>query len=285
MADPAMLIEIELVHADAGQRVVRARAIAAEGCLAMALGEAATAEEAEDKARTRLAAQLEAQTGQPPQHSNPPQRNSQPQRSSQPQRDKQFQPSSEPQSSTANESSPGEQPLASPPGPPAPAEQEPQADPEDWSSELASLDLQLQRLGWSREQESTYLARAFGHGSRSRLTTYADLVTYLKALEAMPSGAEPGSAAVPLKRSDLLSQCDLMLRQLGWDAARGRQLLETQFGRSSRQQLSDSQLLEFNMVLEGELISSTQILEPDRGCAAPTGWNPGLNAVDSGSPA
>ncbi|NBS48510.1 MAG: ParA family protein [Betaproteobacteria bacterium] len=107
----------------------------------------------------------------------------------------------------------------------------------------------------------------------------------VKALEAMPSGAEPGSAAVPLKRSDLLSQCDLMLRQLGWDAARGRQLLETQFGRSSRQQLSDSQLLEFNMVLEGELISSTQILEPDRGCAAPTGWNPGLNAVDSGSPA
>lgn len=260
-----MLIEIELVHADAGQRVVRASAIAAEGCLAMALGEAATAEEAEDKARTRLAAQLEAQTEQPPQHSNPPRR------SSQPQRDKQFQPSSEPQSSTTSESSTGEQSLASPPGPPAPAEQEPQADPEDWSSELASLDLQLQRLGWSREQESTYLARAFGHGSRSRLTTYADLVTYLKALEAMPSGAEPGSAAVPLKRSDLLSQCDQMLRQLGWDAARGRHLLETQFGRSSRQQLSDSQLLEFNMVLEGELISSTQIPEPDRGCAAPTG--------------
>lgn len=248
-----MLIEIELLHADAGQRVVRASAIAAEGCLAMALGEAATAEDAEDNARTRLAAQLEAQTGQPPQ------------------RDKQFQPSSEPQSSAANESSPGELSLAAPPGPPAPAEQEPQADPEDWSSELANLDLQLQRLGWSREQESTYLARAFGHGSRSRLTTYADLVTYLKALEAMPSGAEPGSAAVPLKRSDLLSQCDLMLRQLGWDAARGRQLLDTQFGCSSRQQLSDSQLLEFNMVLEGELISSTQILQPDRGRAAPTG--------------
>jgi hypothetical protein len=60
---------------------------------------------------------------------------------------------------------------------------------------------------------------------------------------------------VPLRRTDLLSQCDQLLRSLHWDASRGRQLLETHFDRSSRQQLSDAQLLEFNMLLEGELLS------------------------------
>ena len=248
-----MLIEIELVHAATGQRVVRARAMAAEGCLAMALGEGATAEEAEEKARTRLTAQLAAQTSGQPQRPGRPQ----------PSAVAPVAPGQVAPGQVAPDQAHAEQPAALPEPAAEPAEQEPQADPEDWSSELASLDLQLQRLGWSREQESTYLARAFGHGSRSRLTTYADLMAYLKVLEAMPAGAEPDSAAVPLKRSDLLSQCDQLLGQLGWDAGRGRRLLESQFGRSSRQQLSDSQLLAFNMVLEGELIAAGQAGAPD----------------------
>jgi len=135
-------------------------------------------------------------------------------------------------------------------------EAEPPADPDDWSSELAQLDLQLKRLGWSREQEATYLLRAFGHSSRSRLTTYADLLAYLRALERFQAGEDPGSCAVPLKRSDLLGQSDQLLSQLGWTANQGRQLLESRFQRSSRQQLSDSQLLEFNMLLESELLNT-----------------------------
>jgi hypothetical protein len=127
-------------------------------------------------------------------------------------------------------------------------------DPEDWSAELANLELQLRRLGWSREQESTYLLRAFGHGSRARLTRYSDLVSYLRALEGFSPGDDPASCPVPLRRADLLSQCDQLLRSLHWDASRGRQLLESRFDRSSRQQLSDAQLLEFNMLLEGELL-------------------------------
>jgi len=135
-------------------------------------------------------------------------------------------------------------------------EAEPPADPDDWSSELAQLDLQLKRLGWSREQEATYLLRAFGHSSRSRLTTYADLLAYLSALERFQAGEDPGSCAVPLKRSDLFGQSDKLLSQLGWTANQGRQLLESRFQRSSRQQLSDSQLLEFNMLLESELLNT-----------------------------
>ncbi|MEB3173482.1 MAG: hypothetical protein VKL97_06410 [Cyanobacteriota bacterium] len=233
-----MPIEVELVHAEPGRRVVRARLIGAEGHLASALGEGSTAEEAEERARARLQ-QPAPMVPQPQPMAQPP---------AAPQAERRHEP---PQ--------PRPEPAVQPPAEAAPAAAaetlaEPAPDPEDWSSELAQLDLQLKRLGWSRELEATYLVRAFGHGSRSRLTTYADLLAYLRALEGFAPGEDPASCSVPLKRSDLLAQSDQLLGQLGWDANRGRQLLEQRFQRNSRQQLSDNQLLEFNMLLEGELL-------------------------------
>jgi hypothetical protein len=133
---------------------------------------------------------------------------------------------------------------------------EPQADPDDWSDELAELDVQLQRIGWDRSQEGQYLQRAFGHPSRNRLTAYADLVSYLRFLRNLTTGSDPNSAPVPLRRKDLLEQSDQLLRSLQWDAARGRQLLEQQFQLSSRQQLSDEQLLQFNMLLEESILEA-----------------------------
>ena len=131
---------------------------------------------------------------------------------------------------------------------------EPAADPDDWSEELAELDVQLQRLGWDRSQESIYLQRAFGHPSRNRLTAYADLAAYLRAVRGLNPGSSPESAAIPLRRSELLSQCEQLLASLGWDAGRGRQFLEQHFQLASRQQLGDEQLLQFNMLLEEQLI-------------------------------
>jgi len=263
-----MPVVIELVHAEPGRRVVLARQLDAGTTLASALGEAASAEEAEDRARARL------QIQPPPQ----------------PQRPAPVPTAVRPAvaSTAAASTAPTKPPLAVSSAQ-APAvdtpllaqseqtleqqiefhmdehtdQQADQAsgqmaeDPEDWSSELASLDLQLKRLGWGREQEAVYLLRAFGHSSRSRLTTYGDLMTYLRALESFAPGTDPASCLIPLKRSDLLSQSDQLLAQLGWDAARGRQLLEGHFGRNSRQQLSDAQLLEFNMLLETEAMAAT----------------------------
>jgi len=146
-------------------------------------------------------------------------------------------------------------PAAAKPAPPAPSAADPPADPEDWSSELAGLDLELRRLGWSRDQEAEYLQRAIGHPSRSRLTSYADLKAYLGALEGLHPGAEPTSSPVPLRRRDLLAQSDQLLVALGWRGEEARQFLEQQLGATSRQQLADSQLLHFNMLLEGELLA------------------------------
>jgi len=271
-----MPIQIQLVHAEPGRRVVLASAMDDQGCQAMALGEADTAEAAEDRARQRLHQLLDARpapatpgpsapaaAGPAPTPSPLPPAPAPAPAPVQVQVQVQAQPKPKPLPKPRPKSAP--EPHPEPDAEPVPVVEaepdpepasEPPMDPEDWSAELANLELQLRRVGWSREQESTYLLRAFGHGSRARLTRYSDLVSYLRALEGFAPGEDPASCPVPLRRADLLSQCDQLLTSLHWDAGRGRQLLESHFGRSSRQQLSDAQLLEFNMLLEGELLDT-----------------------------
>ena len=168
--------------------------------------------------------------------------------------------------SATTDASAGQRDLFAPEAPPA-AEpslrttaetaQEPPADPDDWSDELAAIDLELQRLGWDRQQERLYLERAFGHGSRHRLTRYSDLVAFLKRLRSLEPGISGDSAPVPLRRSDLISQGDQMLQTLRWSSAQAREFLQQHLQASSRQQLSDEQLLQFNMLLEEQLLALT----------------------------
>jgi hypothetical protein len=250
-----------LVHAEPGQRVVQVSAWQGENCLGSCLGEAANAEEAEQRALERLQKRLgappaaalpEPATAMAEELPDPPPRRHPVVRH----------PQSEATETSVEHSSAAQHDLfaaetsstAGPPPSPAPVP-EPPADPDDWSDELAELDVQLQRIGWDRNQESVYLQRAFGHPSRNRLTAYADLVSYLRSLRNLPAGADAATAPVPLRRRDLLEQCDQLLRSLQWDAQRGRQLLEQQFQLSSRQQLSDEQLLQFNMLLEEQMLA------------------------------
>ena len=261
-------LKARLVHAEAGLRVVQVSAWLGTSCLGSALGEANTAEAAEERAIHRLQQRLatapvtEQQTAEPqpgPTVRHPVVRQAQ----------QTAAPPVPPPETIGIEAPPQPSLFADPPPPPqTPAAEiahpstsptEPSADPEDWSDELAELDVQLQRIGWERNQESTYLQRAFGHPSRNRLTAFADLVAYLRSLRLLQQGADPASAPVPLRRKDLLEQCDQLLNSLQWDAQRGRQLLEQHFRLNSRQQLSDEQLLQFNMLLEEALMTAGHI--------------------------
>ena len=260
------LLKARLVHAEPGSRVVEASAWRGDQCLGSCLGEAADAEQAEQRARQRLQALLEATP--PPASLELPVA---PVEESPEEPAPATAPTAAPAAARstlirhggATPSLPKVPPssshaaIGSEPRPaPGTAPQEPQADPEDWSEELAELDVQLQRLGWDRSQEGVYLERCFGHPSRSRITSYGDLISVLRGLRSLQTGTPPSQAAVPLRRSDLLQQSDQLLQTLRWDAAQGRELLEQHFQLSSRQQLSDEQLLQFNMLLEGELIQA-----------------------------
>ena len=129
-------------------------------------------------------------------------------------------------------------------------------DPEDWSEELTAIDLELQRVGWDRDSEKIYLERAFGHASRHRLTRFSDLVAYLKRLRDLSAGSDPQHAEIPLRRSDLVAQGDEILKRLDWSQQQAKDFLHHHVQANSRQQLTDEQLLNFNMLLEEQLINT-----------------------------
>ncbi|WP_236069960.1 hypothetical protein [Prochlorococcus marinus] len=129
-------------------------------------------------------------------------------------------------------------------------------DPEDWSDELAEIDNELQRIGWDREQETLYLQKYFGHSSRHRITRYSELTSFLNQLKELKPGEGPNEAGKPLRRKDLLNQCDQLLEKLRWTQEQGRRYLKDQLKAKSRQQLNDQQLLSFNMLLEAELLTN-----------------------------
>jgi hypothetical protein len=246
-----MQLQARLVHADGQGRIVLVTALEGDRALGSALGEAPGAEEAEDRARMRLLARLGVAPEAGESMRRPPTPLPTPLSTPLPSRLSPLPafPAPEPPATIATTPAPAEAP---PDADPTPAE--PPVDPEDWSAELVQLDLQLQRLGWSREQEAIYLQRAFGHPSRNRLTTYADLLAYLRAVEGFAPQMDPATAAVPLRRGDLLRQCDQLLEGLGWGAEQGRAFLQDQLGAGSRRQLGDQQLLQFNMLLEEQLL-------------------------------
>lgn len=251
--------QVRLVHAESGNRVVEVRALRGSTPLGSALGEAANAEEAEQRALDRLLSRLGPLEELPASNTPIPANTSAPAPVTTPAAEAPAsgQGTRLPSASVlrpATNSPPRAGPATTTPAAPPPAAAAPPADPEDWSSELARLDLELRRLGWSREQEGEYLQRAFSHPSRSRITSYTDLKSYLDVLEGLPPGAEPARSPVPLRRRDLLAQSDQLLVALGWQGEQARQFLEQQLGASSRQQLNDSKLLHFNMLLEGELL-------------------------------
>lgn len=230
---------VRLVHAELGARVVEASCEGGGRLLAMAFGEATTAEVAEDRARRRAARMLlethSAPDQQPP---SPP-------------------PPVEAPVPAADILKP--EPLKPEPSPPGPAVSEPEdaSEPADWSEDLALVEVQLERLGWDRNQESVYLERWLGYMERSRITRYQDLRLYIDALQTLSPPADPCTAPLPGQlrqpppsRELLIQNGNTLLRQLGWTTDQGRAFLKRHFGHTSRQSLSDEQLMKFNRQLD-----------------------------------
>ena len=159
-----MQIRAELCHVDTLRCIVRVEAWHDGSLHGSALGEAATAEEAEERALQRLNTRLEA-TGraQPTQTSArlEAKANYGDAKAVHVERPRKLD-QAEPESVSASPAqAPQELPVTASDNPPP----ETPTDPDDWSDELTAIDMQIRRIGWSREQEQEYLTRAFGLGS------------------------------------------------------------------------------------------------------------------------
>ena len=266
-----MRTHAQLCHISADRCVVLVEAYEGTSPLGSSLGEGRSVSEAEDQALQRLHSRLSASK---PTEAEPAantsaetsvENNTQAGGSKQPMPIKRVAPpditSSEeskqvPQSQQAQSTLPVDASDIVESGPDLQPPSEAPIDPEDWSEELTAIDLELQRLGWDRESEKIYLERAFGHASRHRLTRFSDLVAYLKRLRDLSVGSEPLHAEIPLRRSDLVMQGDEILKRLEWSQQQARDFLNQNLQASSRQQLTDEQLLSFNIMLEEQLLNS-----------------------------
>ncbi len=67
----------------------------------------------------------------------------------------------------------------------------------DWSEDLAQVEVELKRLGWTTKQESDYLQRTYGKSSRDYITDYSELMDFLSYLRALPSHFDPDQFEEP----------------------------------------------------------------------------------------
>jgi len=141
---------------------------------------------------------------------------------------------------------------------------EPVASPaqahDDWSEELADIEVELKRLGWTPEQQQEHLQRTYGRRSLALITDYADLVDFLGYLRGLPMAiAEPpaapvvptpmpvASAAAPGAglREGMMEQSLALVKRLAWTNRQAVDHLQRTYSKATRQDLTDAELQDF----------------------------------------
>ncbi len=116
-------------------------------------------------------------------------------------------------------------------------------EPSDWSSELTSIDSEIQRLKWSRDDEINFLEKNLGYNNRNKITNYDDIVKYLELLKKTPF--QNLSNVVNENINTLIEKSDSILKELSWNHIQGREFLQKEFNVSTRKELSQEQLVSF----------------------------------------
>ncbi len=117
-------------------------------------------------------------------------------------------------------------------------------EPNDWSNELAAIDLEIKRLKWSRDDEKDYLEKKFGYNSRNKITNYSDILEYLallKNIDCLDRKEDNSNTRI----KTLIDISDAIIRDLSWDNKQGREYLQKEFNVSTRMELDEKQLISF----------------------------------------
>ncbi len=116
-------------------------------------------------------------------------------------------------------------------------------EPSDWSNELSAIDLEIERLKWSREDEINFLQKNLGYNNRSKITKYHDIVKYLSLLK--DKDIQTQSNLDKENIDNLIAESDIILRDLSWNHIQGRDFLQKEFNVSTRKELNQEQLTTF----------------------------------------
>ncbi len=116
-------------------------------------------------------------------------------------------------------------------------------EPSDWSNELTAIDLEIQRLKWSRDDEIKFLQQSLGYNSRNKITNYSDIIKYLSLLKK--TDMQDSFKKVNRNINTLIEESDSILEDLSWDNIKGREFLRKEYNVSTRKELNEQQLISF----------------------------------------
>ena len=123
--------------------------------------------------------------------------------------------------------------------------------PNDWGKDLATIDIELKRLNWNKQDEQAYLQHLLGYNNRNKITKYNELQILVEGLKFLKSGSKPDFGKESI--DDLIIKSSIIINKLNWDSRQGREFLQSKFKVKSRQELDKKQLLQFIILLKQQL--------------------------------
>ena len=114
-------------------------------------------------------------------------------------------------------------------------------EPIDWSNELAAIDVEIERLKWSREEEIKFLEKNLGLNNRNKITKYKDIINYLSILKKIDNSNNQNLINI----ENMIKESDFILKELSWDNKQGREYLKNEFNVTTRKNLDINQLRSF----------------------------------------
>ncbi len=121
--------------------------------------------------------------------------------------------------------------------------------PSDWSNELAEFNLQVKRIGWSKEEETEFLKTSLGILHRNKITDYTDIEIIILLLREIKDGARPSDIKHLFDRNFIIGESNKILSKLNWSTEQARNYLFNNYRVKSRSELSQKQLIKFHRSL------------------------------------
>ena len=123
----------------------------------------------------------------------------------------------------------------------------------DWSDEIAEVDSELKRIGWTKEEEKIIMIKTIGYTSRSRITNLSELVLFRDILRMIKKDEVVDNIDNIFNREKLINNSTDKLKVLGWDNQRSVNFLKSYFNEISRAKLKLIELISFNLLLDSEI--------------------------------
>ncbi len=131
--------------------------------------------------------------------------------------------------------------------------------PSDWSKEISKIEYEINRIGWTKEEEKNFINKILGYTSRNRIKDYIDILLLIEILNNIQKGNKDVVLEKIFIKDNLIEKSDEILKRLNWNTSTAREYLLKNFNEQTRSNLSIKDLLKFNIILERQLESQDNL--------------------------